>query len=767
MDSWKTTDGGTTWNQISTWVGTTPVNQYVHADIHNILWYDGGNKLIYGCDGGIHYSSDKGVTIRDRNQGLRIKQFYACAIHPTLTNYFLAGAQDNGVHQFNNAGLSNSVEVTGGDGGFVAIDQNQPQFQFGSYVYNVYRRSTNGGANWSTVNFSQSTGQFINAFDYDNAANIMYCGDVAASYRRWTDPQTGSTSDVVAISNLTGSVTAVSVSPFTTNRVYFGTNTGKVMQVDAANTFTTATAGIDRSTGLPSGTISCITQGTSDNNLMAIYSNYNINNIWISTNGGASWVTCDGNLPNMPVRWAMFYPGDNTKAIIATETGVWETNLLNGAATIWVANISFPPVRVDMLKYRPLDGTVAAATHGRGLWTTTIPLNTTAEIQFQTSADVQTETTAATIACRGYKDYTYNMTIANAPVGAATVTLGIASGGTAIQNQDYVLLTPTLNFANGIITPQPFTVRIYDDAGTESAESFTLNYVISGTTNAQAAASSQTFTLTINDNDATPIAASNGNYAVGNYNINATFQTPFRSDLQKNRTQVLFTKAELNNAGINFASNINAITLRVVTKNSTQPFSGFTIAMGNTASSDLQNGFISPVFTSVYSNPNYSTVVGNNTFNFTTPFVWDGISNVVINFCFENATAGTAADISEGTLTPLAAGLFPIAYTEASVGSACSLPAEYIADSRITATFSASVSGTPISTILGSTKTAYLGPNDDVYFYDASGNIMARVKNLTNFNYGCSQLIIDRAGTSSTQFWNSMSSNYEIGRAHV
>ncbi len=365
------TDGGSTWSKISDWVGTS--GQYVHADQHIIKWYDNGNKLLIGCDGGIHYSSDKGVTIRDRNTGLRIKQFYSCAIHPTNTNYFLAGAQDNGVHQFNNAGLSSTVEVTGGDGAFVAIDQDQPQYQFGSYVFNQYRRSTDGGATWSSVNLNNSTGQFINPFAYDNAANIMYCGDVANSYRRWTNPQTGSTSAVINITSIVGNVTAVSVSPYTSNSVYFGTDNGKVVQVDNANTIASGSAGTDRSVGLPAGaTVSCINQGTNDQNLIVTFSNYAISNVWVSINGGASWTSLDlngVNLPDMPVRWAMFYPGDNTKAYIATETGIWETTLINGTSTVWTANSTFPTVRTDMIQYRALDQTLAAATHGRGLWT--------------------------------------------------------------------------------------------------------------------------------------------------------------------------------------------------------------------------------------------------------------------------------------------------------------------------------------------------------------------------------------------------------------
>lgn len=95
-------------------------------------------------------------------------------------------------------------------------------------------------------------------------------------------------------------------------------------------------------------------------------------NVWVSTNGGTSWTGIDGNLPNMPVRWALFHPDDNAKAFIATETGVWETDLINGSGTVWNANATFPNVRTDMIKYRSSDRTIVAGTHGRGIWTATV-----------------------------------------------------------------------------------------------------------------------------------------------------------------------------------------------------------------------------------------------------------------------------------------------------------------------------------------------------------------------------------------------------------
>lgn len=186
---------------------------------------------MFTCDGGVHFSTDGGVTIRDRNKGLRLKQFYSIAIHPAQTNYFLAGAQDNGVHRLDHPGLDSSMEVYGGDGCYVAIDQNQPQYQYGSYVYNVYRRSTNNGATWSTPVNDQASGRFVNPWDYDNNANIIYACYNANNYLRWNDPQTGSSTTVVSMPVFAGgNISAVHASPYTANTVYFGTGVGVLLK---------------------------------------------------------------------------------------------------------------------------------------------------------------------------------------------------------------------------------------------------------------------------------------------------------------------------------------------------------------------------------------------------------------------------------------------------------------------------------------------------------------------------------------------------------
>lgn len=509
LNCYRSTNGGNSWTQVSTWIGTSL--SYVHADQQTAVW--NGNQVLVGSDGGIFYSADSAATFTDRNRGLRLKQYYSCAMHPTNTDYFLAGAQDNGVDQLTNAGLGSCTEVTGGDGAFVQIDQDQPQYQFGSYVYNQYRRSTNGGATWNSVDYSNSIGQFINPTDYDNINNKMYCGSSSNQYLRWENPQTGNTFTPITIGTFSGVVRSISVSPYTSNRVFFGTASGKIVKVDNANVALPASTDIT-GTGMPGATVSCVAIGTNDNNIIATYSNYGaVSHIWATTAGGGSggWTNITGNFPDIPVRWAIFYPEDNTKAIIATEMGVYETNNINGSSTVWTQDPTFPIVRTDMLKYRKSDGTVAAATHGRGLWTASIPF-TTPYVRFAASFNDQAETTAGSTGCRNYKDYTVNMNIDLPPTGDANVTLAVAGGGTATQGVDFDFTTNgnfasssnTLSFISGSSTPQPITIRIYDDAEVESKESFTLNYSVSGTTNAIAAPSGKTFTFYISDNDGVP-----------------------------------------------------------------------------------------------------------------------------------------------------------------------------------------------------------------------------------------------------------------------
>ena len=280
--------------------------------------------------------------------------------------------------------------------------------------------------------------------------------------------------------------------------------------------------------------------GSSDQFLAAVFSNFGINNVWYSNDGGTSWGAIDGNLPDMPVRWVVFDPSDNNKLFIATATGVFHTDLVNGGSTVWSPETGLPTVQTTMLKIRQSDNTLAVATYGRGLFTTVIP--TVPEVRFTVPSVTFTETTAASIGCRNYKDYTIKIAIVAPPTGDATVTYNVQGGNTATRGVDFDFTTngnfasPSNQhvFSNGVATTKQITLRIYDDAEVESPENFTLGFAISGTTNAFAG-TLNTLNVTINSNDQTPVPFNNTVYTIGSTQFllgNSSAGQPLNAKLQ-------------------------------------------------------------------------------------------------------------------------------------------------------------------------------------------------------------------------------------------
>lgn len=384
----KSTDGGDNWSTITN-SGT------VHVD-HHVLIFDGSAKLINGNDGGVYYSTNINTgspTFANKNSGYNVTQYYACDMHPTNTNYFLAGAQDNGTQKFTSAGINTTTNVTGGDGGFCHIDRTDGQLQITATTNNNYARSINGGTSFSSLGSSinNDRGQFINPSDLDDNNKILYGGDDAGKYYCISN-LTGTPSSLsVTVSSLgTREVTAIKVDPSSANTIWIGGSFGStsaapvVIKLSNANT---ASPSVATSTTLaaPFGAaISSIdVNPTNANHILVTLSNFGVTSVFESTNGGASFSTIEGNLPDMPVRWGIFAPanaelngsgGGLGGVILATELGVWTTSLLNGGGTQWIPNnTGLANVRVDMLRYRSSDNTLAAATHGRGLFTTTVP----------------------------------------------------------------------------------------------------------------------------------------------------------------------------------------------------------------------------------------------------------------------------------------------------------------------------------------------------------------------------------------------------------
>jgi hypothetical protein len=128
------------------------------------------------------------------------------------------------------------------------------------------------------------------------------------------------------------------------------------------------------------------------------------------------------------------------------------------------------------------------------------------------------------------------------------------------------------------------------------------------------------------------------------------------------RTQYLYTAAELSSAGLSAGSwdEFKWTVTTAVGAGSTM--GNMTIRVGHTGVSALTSAMQPSPATTVYGPTNYvaSAALGDITFTFTTPFTWDGSSNVLIEICHDNPSptgvSGQVAAYNSGFVSVSAVG---------------------------------------------------------------------------------------------------------------
>ncbi|MDI3322166.1 zinc-dependent metalloprotease [Pinibacter soli] len=381
------------------------------------------------------------------------------------------------------------------------------------------------------------------------------------------------------------------------------------------------------------------------------------------------------------------------------------------------------------------------------------------QINFEIGSSSVTEATTSVDNCRGYTDYSYRI-LSSGPQPAQAVTATLTLGGTAVRGTDYDITTngsftsPSLDipFSTSSDETKSFTVRIYDDKAIELQKTISLAFTLSNTSTSIGNIN-PALTITLNDDDVAPVTYFSGSIALIKTPTTSggSIVSCFSGDLHRHRVQYLYRKADLYNAGIVNAAVLTALKLQVTTKNSTKPFTGFTVSMCQvpTTTTTLGNFASTTGFTTVYSG-NYTTTVGTNNIPFSTNFNWDGQSNIVINMCYDNGNTNSNFDELAFNADY---GQYVAALSSGSgASSGCALPVGYVATSNPAITFDCSF-GLFVESAISSDEE-YLGANALVYFKDAAGKLLANIQNLSSFDYGCTKVEIDRAGTSANIFWH-------------
>ena len=418
---YRSTTGFTTPTGIESWIaGYSPVpptsfNLYTnqHPDQHEMVFFPSNpNKVLSANDGGVFLTEDitteeegEPVTWTSLNNGYLTTQPYGVSFDPEAnSDDLIAGFQDNGTWFTNSTDPTAPwVEDFGGDGGISAIADGGRTRYVSSQLGNIFRFNFDSAGvftSFSRVTPAGASGfAFIAPFILDpNNDNIMY---LPAGNRIWRNNDLDelplfsnalATVNWVELSNTAASaaITALDVSTFpVANRLYYGTSAGQIFRMDNANLDNQAVVDISTGKGLPPGFVNDINVDPSNSDRVIVtFSNYGIQSLFFTADGGETWTDISGNLEENPdgtgngpsVRSTAFFGnsqifnGKLQPVFVATSTGLYVTSRLNGENTKWrLENFVIGNAVADEVKTRK-DGFVALSVHGNGLFSARFPM---------------------------------------------------------------------------------------------------------------------------------------------------------------------------------------------------------------------------------------------------------------------------------------------------------------------------------------------------------------------------------------------------------
>lgn len=359
VNTWKSTNGGTSWTINTFWYDDGSATQAVHADKHFLGYQNGSTTLFQGCDGGI-YKTTNGTNWTDLSAGLVISQMYKLGTAQT-SDAVMVGLQDNS-SKAKLPGLSWVDIASTGDGMEGAIDPTNDKVQYTESYYGNIRRITLNASYQKIAEVGikpvGQSGAWVTPFVIDpNNASTIYIGfkDIFKS----TDK--GTTWTQISTSLSTSNMTNIAVAPSNSNYIYVSSGSSMFKTTNGGSSWTSVT----QPTG---GWISYImVNPAAPSTVYITLSNAGSGQkVYKSTDGGGTWTNISGTLPNLSINCITYQKTTNDALYIGTDVGIFYRD---GTMNDWITfKAGLPNVIVNELEINYSNNKILAATYGRGLW---------------------------------------------------------------------------------------------------------------------------------------------------------------------------------------------------------------------------------------------------------------------------------------------------------------------------------------------------------------------------------------------------------------
>ncbi|WP_299216088.1 T9SS type A sorting domain-containing protein [uncultured Aquimarina sp.] len=351
LDVYKSSNEGGSFVQWNSWSAPGTAT-YTHADIHMIRDING--IMFFGTDGGI-YRSTNGTSTEDLTEGLAIGQFYRIAVSPQTSNNMVGGLQDNGGYAYSD---NNWKNYYGADGMDTAIDPNNPNKYYGFIQ--------NGGGLYFSNDAGATLGGSINApasesGNWITPLKMSKEGELYAGYGSLYRLESGSFNRISQ--SFSSPLDGIEIDPFNSDIIYAFVDSNLHKSEDRGVSFTNVrTFNNER--------ITSVTVSSTDNSIVYLTTS---NNVYKSINGGIDFDNISFNLPGdakLVIKHQSFHP--NNPLYLGTSLGVYRLDDTSDSWEPFLNNL--PNVAVRDLEINENDGNITAATYGRGVWRSNIPI---------------------------------------------------------------------------------------------------------------------------------------------------------------------------------------------------------------------------------------------------------------------------------------------------------------------------------------------------------------------------------------------------------
>lgn len=391
---------------------------------------------------------------------------------------------------------------------------------------------------------------------------------------------------------------------------------------------------------------------------------------------------------------------------------------------------------------------------GNALWIDNVRISHQAFVFWQDSGQViREELTWPPLAgdCRRYRDISLPIRISQAPSADVTLSVSVAPTSTAREGIDFTILTPSVTFPTGSTDPQSATVRVFEDQAIEPPRLAELQLSVTAGP-ATVLPNRRTFRLTLEDNDFFPpevvlwqedFEAGEGGFSYVDLtpagankwvrgtgaNMGSNFSLYISDDLSANPPPHRYR--------LNSASRIAAVSPAISTEEATDLVLAFDALVGGQYAGNNLVDFGRVFYSTTSATTGFQPLVGcawtanvcllatqqraQSLYGYPTlvrriylrlpPTTWNQ-PNLWLAWRWDNNAAA-------GTQPPLAID-------------------NIVLYARKTPAIESNAASTQV----------YLGPGDSLYAYTPTeGKLLLHIANLSNQDYGCTEVELDRTGT--------------------